>query len=35
MATWALVCLAAPIVLPIAMPIAKGVLGLCLALVGL
>ena len=35
MATWALVCLAAPVVLPIVMPIAKGVLGLGLALVGL
>ena len=35
MATWALVCLAAPVVLPIVMPFAKGVLGLALGLVGL
>lgn len=35
MATWALVCLAAPVVLPIVMPIAKGILCFALGFVGL
>lgn len=34
MATWALICLAAPVVLPIVMPIAKGILGLALGIIG-
>ena len=35
MATWAVICLAAPVVLPIVMPLAKGVLALAFGLVGL
>ena len=35
MATWAIVTLAAPVVLPIVMPIAAGVVDLAFGLVGL